>query len=156
MRALIAMSVVLAACAGDAATQTVWERFNDSADEVSVSVTLGDSAGPAVAADLHSTSGSRVVGQVLVDPGSGPVGTVHTVRVVIDDAYADRVGRVEIDADSGTRGTWTIPLDQDSAEAGLWTRPIASFGTDGEERDDVFVVKLYELTEVAPVSEVAE
>lgn len=148
--------VVLLACDGEAAPESVWVRFNAEDDAVGVSVTASDTLGPAATAELRSTSGERVLGQVSVDPGSGPVGTTHLVRVDLFEDYADAVGRAEIEADAGERGTWTIALEQDSADAGLWVRAVTSFGDVGEAREDVFTVRLFELQEVEPDAEVEE
>jgi len=141
----------LAAC-GDAAVDPTleWERFNGDDDVATVQVTAGGDLGEPVVIELRSTSGASRVGQATIDPGSGPVGTVHTLLVEIDEDYEERVRRAEVETATESRGTWTIPLDQDSAEAGLWIRELVSLGAEGEVRTDTFRFELYELVEPTP------
>jgi len=113
-------------------------------------VTAGGDLGEPVVIELRSTSGASRVGQATIDPGSGPVGTVHTLLVEIDEDYEERVRRAEVETATESRGTWTIPLDQDSAEAGLWIRELVSLGAEGEVRTDTFRFELYELVEPTP------
>lgn len=148
-RALAAVG--LAACGDPAADPTLeWARFNGEEDVATIEVTAGGEAGAPVTIELRSTSGASRVGEATIDPGSGPVGTVHTVLVTIDEDYVERVRRAEVETATESRGTWTIPLEQDSAEAALWIRDIVSLGADGETRTDTFRFELYELIEPTP------
>jgi hypothetical protein len=130
----------LAAC--DKAESPVATRFN-SDDRVEVAVTAAPELGAAVVAPLRSTTGAIVIGEATVDPGSGPVGTVHDVFVVVDGPYVDSVGSVDLVADSGARGVETIPMIQDSADHALWWRAVVSVGDVGEERVDTFGFELW-------------
>jgi hypothetical protein len=137
--ALIA-ALLLAGC--DGGDDTSWARFNAD-DTVQVEVTASEDLGEAVSADLHSTTGARVVGSVVVDPGSGPVGTDHEVTVEVLDEWEDEVGRVTVRTDAGERGVEDHELWRDSADHGLWVRTLTSVGVEGEERTDTFSVRLW-------------
>jgi hypothetical protein len=127
-----------ASCDGD----TAWVRFNADTDGVDVAV--GGVVGEPVDVTLRSTTGTLVVGEASVSPGSGPVGTVHQVVVRVDDAYTDRVGRVSVTADAGERGERTFLLVHDSADVGLWIVDVASAGQPDEIRTDHFSIALFE------------
>ncbi len=120
-----------------------YERFNAESDVVEVGVTASTELGGPVEGALNSTTGEVEVGRVIVDPGSGPVGTEHLVRVEVDDTYEETVERVTLEADAGERGTETITLRQDSADHGLWVVTVESRGEEGEERTDTFAVQLW-------------
>ncbi len=119
-------------------------RFNNEDDEVRVEVTTSSDVGDPVTADLLSTTGAVVVGEVTVDPGSGPVGTLHIVTIDIDDEYEDIVVRASLSIDAGERGLDDFILTRDSADSGLWRLELESSGVDGEARTDVFSIELFE------------
>lgn len=119
-------------------------RFNNVGDEVEVQVTTSSDLGDPVTVDLHSTTGAVVVGEVTVDPGSGPVGTLHVVTIDMDDEYEDIVVRAALSIDAGVRGLDDFILTRDSADSGLWRLELESSGVEGEARTDVFTVELYE------------
>lgn len=123
--------------------ETVWKAFNADSDVITVEVTASEVGDP-VTAELRSTTGATIIGSATVDPGSGPVGTVHQVTVDVLDDFVDRVGRVEVIADSGDRGARTFSLLQDSADAGLWVVDVVSDGAEGEVRSDTFTFALFE------------
>lgn len=148
--------VVLAACDAPPVAESEWARFNAEDDTLVVEVTAAPELGAPLSRALRSSSGEVEVGEASMTPGSGPIGTTHEVRVDVNSAFAARVERVEVVANSGDRGEWTIQLEQDSADAGLWIREVTSFGDEGEVRSDVFTFDLYELKEVAPVASEAE
>lgn len=120
-------------------------RFNNESDEIRVEVTTSSDTGDSVTADLMSTTGAIVVGVVTVEPGSGPVGTLHTVTIDIDDEYEDIVVRASLSIDAGVRGLDDFLLTRDSADDGLWRLELESSGVEGEERTDVFAVELFEV-----------
>jgi hypothetical protein len=142
-RVLLGVSIVLLTGFSCTQDKTVWVAFNADSDAVTVEVTASE-VGAAVATDLHSTTGASVVGSASVDPGSGPVGTTHRVEVHVDTDFVDRVGKVEVLADSGDRGSRTFSLLQDSADTGLWVVDVSSHGSSGEVRSDTFTFELYE------------
>ena len=127
-------------CDGDA---RIWVQFNSDDDIIEVEVTESADLGESVSEDLSSTTGAVVVGSVTVDPGSGPVGTLHTVQVNVEDEFADDVGRVTLGVDAGTRGIDDFELTRDSADRGLWQIEVESSGVAGESRTDTFTVSLF-------------
>jgi hypothetical protein len=120
-------------------------RFNSEDDEIRVEVTASLDVGDAVTGDLLSTTGAVVVGEVTVEPGSGPVGTLHVVTIDIDDEYEDIVVRTSLSIDAGVRGLDDFDLTRDSADSGLWRLELESSGVDDETRTDVFTVELFEV-----------
>lgn len=142
-------------------------QFNGDDDVIDIEVTApGTALGAPVMATLSSTTGGAQVGTITVDPGSGPIGTVHTVTVDVGcpeigvgecdaDEYEDRVARADLETTAEGRGTFAFDLEQDSADAGLWVRDFTSYGDEGETRSDAFRVVLYELVEVPPEANIA-
>ncbi len=134
---------LLSGCtSGDGVTET---RFNQD-DTIEVAVTASADLGVPVTGDLHSTTGTVVIGSIEVDPGSGPVGTEHDVTLRLLPDFADNVGRAEFETQSDSRGSETIALIQDSADHGLWWRQVTSVGDPGEERVDRFTFRLWQVT----------
>ncbi len=129
----------LVACGGGSGDEL---RFN-SDDQVTVAIVAGSETGDDVATDLHSTTGSVTVGTGTVSPGSGPVGTVHTVTIRVADDYVDSISSAGVITDAGDRGVEEVSLVQDSADHGLWWREVTSVGVEGEERTDTFTFALY-------------
>lgn len=145
----LAAVALLAAVAGCDKNAEEWSRFNATTDVLEIQV--GAEVGDPVTIELHSTTGSNVVGEATVTPGSGPVGTDHEVTVLVADEYEAVIERVSVQSDAGDRGVEVHELVQDSAEHGLWWRILTSVGEEGETRTDTFEVQLWE-----PVAESAE
>lgn len=122
-------------------SSTTWVQFDGDDDQLEVAI--GPDVLPAVAVDILSTTGAATVAGAAVDPGGGPVGTIHRVVVTVLGEYADSVGRVELLTDAGDRGAETIGLTQDSARTDLWVREVVSVGDEGEVRTDRFSFALY-------------
>lgn len=141
---IVAAGLALAGCKED---ETVWVRFNGD-DAMQVAVTV-EPPGPPAIADLHSTTGSIVIGTATLDPGSGPPGTDHTLTLLVSDEYEDYVGRASVVVDAGPRGREEIELVQDSADHGLWWRVLTSVGGEGETRTDTFGFRLWSEEEAA-------
>ncbi len=139
MTALLA-ALLLTGCSSD--DEIIWLRFNAD-DAVQVEVTASDTLGDTVSGELYSTTGAVLVGSVVVDPGSGPVGTDHEVVVEVLDDWEELVGKVTVLTDSGERGTEEHELWRDSADHGLWVRTLTSAGSEGEQRTDSFSVRLW-------------
>lgn len=133
--------LLLFACKGDG--EITWVAFNWDQDRVEIEVTDGD-VGEPVTADLHSTTGNEVVGSVSVDPGSGPVGTDHTVVIEVFDDWQEQVDRATTATDAGDRGATEHEMVRDSADHGLWQLVLRSLGEEGETRTDTFTFRLYE------------
>ena len=83
------------------------------------------------------------VGTGIATPTFGPVGTRHTLRVEVLDAFQDIVQRVTVYTE-GQRGDDEIDLRQDSADAGSWAIELESLGEPDEVRTDTFEIRLYE------------
>jgi hypothetical protein len=128
----------------DTAEEESYSQYN--ADDEQVTITIGGEELPAVSTLLHSTTGQLEIGTGSVDPGGGPVGTVHRVLVEIADEYASDVDRVTVRTSSGDRGDDEFELDNDSAGEGIWALEITSVGEDGESREDTLTFRLWEST----------
>ena len=144
MRSWFWLLCAVAAC-GEV-VEAVWVQFNGDNDIVQVDVTAeGSTPGPAIEQDLLSTTGGSVIGAVTVDPGSGPVGTLHRVEVRLDKAYGPSVQRATVTFDAGDRGSETFEMVQDSADVSLWVLELRTYGTPDEQRSDTMTVELFEL-----------
>ena len=126
-------------CTSD--SSTTWVQFDGDDDQLEVAI--GPDVLSAVSVDIRSTTGAALVAAAAVDPGGGPVGTVHRVVVTVLGEFADEIGKVELLTDAGDRGAETIGLTQDSARSDLWVREVVSVGDDGELRADTFSFALY-------------
>jgi hypothetical protein len=122
-------------------SSTTWVQFDGDDDQLEVAI--GPDVLSAVSVDIRSTTGAALVAAAAVDPGGGPVGTVHRVVVTVLGEFADEIGKVELLTDAGDRGAETIGLTQDSARSDLWVREVVSVGDDGEVRADTFSFALY-------------
>lgn len=126
-------------------TDPTYELFN--ASDASVEIEVGAEALlPATSLTLMSNTESVEVGAATVDPGGGPIGTFHTVRVEVMDDYVSAVDKVQIQTSSPGRGEDTYSLTRDSTGQGIWVFELESVGAEGEARTDTFTFRL--LTEV--------
>lgn len=147
IRPLLLASVLSSGGCPDAgSTQLVRRQFNGE-DAVDLQVTARGPVGAPLELDLTSSTGETLVGTLIIDPGSGPVGTKHKVTVRVGAAWADRIDSVDLTVDAGDRGERTVSLEPDSADARLWVQVMQSVGAEGEVREDTFTVLLYELVE---------
>lgn len=135
--------LALAACKGPE-EEFPYRPFN--ADDQLLTLCVGGGAGcePVVELDLLSTNSSTEIGVATVDPGAGPVGTVHRFEVTILDEWIDPVALVQVRLD-GERGTQTWDLRQDSADHGNWVVEVESLGEPDESRQDDATILLWEL-----------
>ena len=97
------MLLLLQLVLGCSSVETSWTQYNAEDDAVTVQVGSADLL-PAVSAALHSNTGAVEVGSGAVDPGGGPVGTIHTIRVEVLETYKDSVDRVSVRTSSPNRG----------------------------------------------------
>ncbi len=123
--------------------ELVLAQFNGDDDILVVCVGEGEDCEPVSAIDVHSTNGSTLIGTASVDPATGPVGTLHTVSVDVDDAWEDQVLLVAAEF-IGIRGQQTWELRQDSADHGNWILEVESLGNDDEVREEEILLRLYE------------
>ena len=143
MRTAALLLVGLILSCGDEET-VQYERFNADGDTITLSVGAEDVL-DAIEIDLHSTTGEVVIGTAKASPGGGPIGTEHTFVVAIDDDWQDQVDRVSVRIDSGERGEDEYDLEQDSADEGLYKLSLVSVGDEGEARDDVVEVHVWDV-----------
>ncbi len=139
---LVVLSTLFGCNGGDSGA--VWVRFNHPDDAIGIDI-KNDEPGEDIYADILSTTGEAIVGDIRISPGSGPVGTEHLLVVTVFTAYEDRVRKVELQAFSGPRGVLEFDPEQDSADLGIWVARLTSYGEEGEERHDSFGIDLWEL-----------
>jgi len=84
------------------------------------------------------------VGEVAVSPCGAPIGTEHQVVVTVYDIYKQDVAKVSARLDSPDRGADEYDMEPDSADEGLYKLTIVSVGSDGEKRDDLLQIKLWQ------------
>jgi hypothetical protein len=116
--------------------------FNAEDESLDILVTVEPAVDEVATRVLNSTTGAVEVGTVTVDPAAGPVGTDHTIIVLVDDLYEEQVERVTIRT-SGDRGDQSHLAVQDSADHGLWKVVVTSLGAEGETRTDTFTTRLW-------------
>lgn len=136
--------------------EVAWDAFNGEDDIATLQVTASGDPGEAVTIDLHSTTGAALIGDVRIDPGSGPVGTDHLVSLALFPEHEDRVTRVDVEITPlppSERFPITLSMEQDSAEKWQWILPITSYGVEGEVRTDELRFVLYELVEIPATSD---
>ncbi len=123
-------------------TEPNWIQFNGEADEVTIEVGAAELLDD-VSCELTSSVTGLVVGSASVSPGGGPIGTEHTILVVVEDEWEHDVGRVSVRTDSGDRGTDEYDLDPDPADEGYYGLTILSVGDEGEQRTDTLTFRLW-------------
>lgn len=133
-----------ATCSKD--DEETYEQFNADNDALTISVGAAD-LGEAVTIDLHSTTGSVLIGTATVDPSAGPIGTEHVITVEIFDAYQDMVDQVTVRTDSGDRGEDEYELIGDSADEGYYKRTLVSVGAEDEIRTDTLTIRVWDLVD---------
>jgi hypothetical protein len=119
-----------------------WVQFNSSEDTITIEVGSEQELEP-VGCDLTSSVTGLVVGSAEVTPGGGPIGTEHTLLVIVGDDWENDVGRVTVRTDSGDRGTDEYELEPDPADEGYYGLTIVSVGEEGEQRSDTLTFRLW-------------
>jgi len=140
-RSVLGCSVV--ALLGGCEAESSWDAFGNPAELV-VQVGTADLlpavetfAGGQVADDLP-------VAVVTLDPGGGPIGTEHGLRVAVEEDFESEVQRVTVRVDAGTYGTDVFELEQDPAFIGEWGITLESLGdAQAEPREDTLTLKLW-------------
>jgi hypothetical protein len=145
LSAWVALGLASSACKQE---EVAWVAFNGEVDAITIEVGPDLPLGELVTADLTSTTGVSVVGDVIVNPSSGPVGTVHAIDLTVLPSYEEMVTRVEVEISSTVRNPVTYPLVQDSADLGRWVLSLTSYGEAEEARVDTLTFRLYELVAV--------
>ncbi|HHO54499.1 MAG TPA: hypothetical protein ENK18_27410 [Deltaproteobacteria bacterium] len=136
----------------------VWVPFNSGDQELSILVQpdcTDEQAAPSVL-ELQSSLRKRHVGDAVVTPGCGAVGTEHELAVEVFDEWQDLVGRVTVtviseavsdldgDGEADSRGEQVYDLRRDSADIGVYAITLQSQGAPGETREDVFQIVLFQ------------
>ena len=94
--------------------------------------------------EIHSSSCEVSVGQASISPCGGPAGTEHEIVVRVNSTYSHQIAKVTARLESGARGNDEYKLTPDSADEGLYKITLISVGSDGEQRDDLIRIKLWE------------
>jgi hypothetical protein len=123
-------------------TDPNWVQYNSDEDFVSLEVGASEELDP-VSCDLTSEVAGLVIGSASVTPGGGPIGTEHSVLVIVDDEWENEVGRVTVRTDSGERGEDEYELEADPADEGYYGLTIVSVGEEGEQRTDTLTFRLW-------------
>lgn len=139
---MIALWWMLGAC--EKKVETSFEQYNAEDNTVDIEVGAASEL-PSVETVLTSNTGTIEIGVGSVDPGGGPVGTEHTVRVQVYPDYKDDIDRVTVRTDSGEgRGEDEYDLDKDSTGEGYWVLDLVSCCEGDTERTDTLTFRLYE------------
>ena len=130
-----------------------YEQFNASGEELTISV--GGELGEIQQISLFSTTGTVEIGTASIDPDGGPVGTLHSVEVVILDSWAHMVDGVDISLFSSERGEQDFSLVADSADEGLYRLELTSAGFEDEARTDILTLLVLDIVGDADESDTA-
>jgi hypothetical protein len=109
---------------------------------VTIEVGAAELADP-VSVVLTSNTGAVELGTGSVDPGGGPVGTLHTITVQVGDEYASDIGRASVRLDSGDRGVDEFDMEADATGEGYWVVELTSVGSSDEVRTDSLTFRLW-------------
>jgi len=92
---------------------------------------------------LFSSTCERPIGEAIIDPCMGPIGTEHDIVVFVDSTEADKVDRANVRLESPGRGSDEYRLEPDSADPGIYKTTLVSVGTSDETREDFVRIKLF-------------
>lgn len=134
--------LVLSLVACDEESETSWTQYNADGDQVEIEVGVPELQ-PEVSTILHSSTGQVEIGVASVDPGGGPVGSLHTVLVTVYADYSGDVGRVSVRTDSGDREVDEFDLDVDSTGTGIFKAELRSVGAEAETRTDTLTFRVW-------------
>ena len=147
----VGLASLCVSCTDDSGT--TYEQFNASGEELAVAV--GGDVGEIQQISLFSTTGTVEIGTASVEPDSGPVGTMHTVEVVIFESWAHMVDGVDVSVDSGERGEQEFSLVADSADEGQYRLELTSAGFEDEARTDILTLFVLDIVGDADESDTA-
>jgi hypothetical protein len=123
----------------DSATESQYNATDNSVEIVVGSVEVLEP----VTAWVTSSTGEIQLGNFTVNPGGGPIGTVHRIEVEIVEEYAEPVSRASVRTSSGARGEDEYDLSQDSVGIGFWVMELQSVGDVDEIRTDTLTLRLW-------------
>lgn len=135
------LAALLVACSQE--EESTWEQYNATDNTLSVEVGVAEEL-PLVETTLTSNTGAVEIGTAWIDPGGGPIGTVHTIQVQVSEDYKDDIDRVSVRTASGDRGEDEYDLDKDSTGEGYWVTELESVGEEGEVRTDTLTFRLWQ------------
>jgi hypothetical protein len=140
------MSIVLLTLLGCAEEDVVeYEQLNSSEDALEIQVGLQEESA-ALTLDLNSNTGAFVVGTATIEPGGGPVGTLHTLTVLItDEDLANKVDLVSVITSAQGRSDEEFDLVADSADETFFRTELVSVGGDEEQRTDLLYVRVLDV-----------
>ncbi len=156
----------LLACDSD---EIIWAEFSREAS-VEVFVESADACDARLASTeapkkkddpnvLRSAVVGDPVGEIMIEPICGPVGTVHNVEVTVFEDFEDIVRRATLTVDATVddpeegRGEETFEMDRDAAFPGRYGLELQSQGVEGETRTDLFRFLLLSAEELTDVVE---
>lgn len=139
--------LALCGCKEDVAT--TYSLFNCEEDYTFVyvgesEIISGDACDGAGQIEINSSSCEVSVGQATISPCGGPSGTEHEIVVKVNSIYSHQIAKVTVHLDSGARDDDEYKLTPDSADEGLYKITLISVGSEGEQRDDLVRIKLWE------------
>ena len=134
------LATVLFGCNKDESIE--FSLFNSTDDVLYIPVGVEDML-PAINQDLYSSTGAVPIGSISVDPGGGPIGTEHTLIVIVNDDFEHKVSRTTLELSSKEHGTESYTMNLDSADEGLYMLKLVSVGSEGETREDRLRVMLW-------------
>lgn len=140
---MLSLTALILACGEEDTVE--YEQLNSADDVLEIQVGLAEESA-ALTVDLNSNTGTFVVGTATIEPGGGPVGTVHTLTVVLTQSdLIDRVDRVSVFTDSQGRPNEEFDLVTDSADEAFFQKELVSVGGDDEQRTDLLFLRVWDI-----------
>ncbi len=134
---------ILVACGND---EIEWERVNGNGASIDVHVTDQDLAADFLLTGIQDIPAKRAdapLGEWIVTPEWGPVGTEHEVAVTVYEDHEELVQKVTVIMKSA-RGRSEWELERDPAFIGSWGLVFESLGAaDEKSRVDTFELRLW-------------
>ena len=142
MRALLLLGLLgIEACEDE---KTEYEPFSSHEDSVNVKVGSADLL-DGESTEVLSNTGANVVGEAMVSPGGGPIGTEHMLTATVSQENQYIVDRVSVEITSPHRPDRELDLVRDSEDRELFVLDLVSVGEDGESRTDIFTFKFWDI-----------
>ena len=126
----------------DTSAEIEFALFNSANDILNIPVGVEEPL-PTIEQELFSTTGAVSIGNITVEPGGGPIGTKHTIIVLVDDDFEQKISRATLKLSSDERGEESYTMNIDSADEGLYMLELISVGSEGEQREDQLQVLLW-------------
>jgi hypothetical protein len=144
MKALLLLGLLgIKACEDD---KLEYAAFSSHDDVVHVKVGAGYLLED-VSTEILSNTGINVVGEAMVSPGGGPIGTEHMLTATVSEENQYIVDRVSVEISSPHRPERELDLVRDSEDRGLFVLDLVSVGEEGESRTDIFNFKFWDVVD---------